>query len=179
VRESLSIQVLAGPPTEAATARSVAVVDNRSEIRDFLTSRRAKITPERAGIPAYGVNGRHDVAIVRTEAAETLTTRGVTELVGELSTRSPESRSRWAAHNVRFHRTGRKDIHHPVVGDLHLTFEAMDLLADHGLSVVVYSAEPGSTSEDGLQLLASWAATLDQLEQAEPDRERVERREDA
>lgn len=68
---------------------------------------------------------------------------------------------------MRFHRTGLKDICHPVVGDLHLTFEAMDLTADPGLSLVVYSAEPGSSSEDGLRLLASWAATLDEPMQAE------------
>jgi hypothetical protein len=41
------------------------------------------------------------------------------------------------------------------------------LPADPGLSLVVYSAEPGSGSQDGLRLLASWAATLDQLEQPE------------
>jgi hypothetical protein len=56
-----------------------------------------------------------------------------------------------------------------VVGDLHLTFEAMDLPADPGLSIVAYSAEPGSGSEDALTLLASWAATtLDQTEVANP-----------
>jgi hypothetical protein len=67
---------------------------------------------------------------------------------------------------VRRHRTGRKQLHHPVVGDLRLTYEVMDLSADPGLSLVVYSAEPGSTSQDGLDLLASWAATLDQLDPA-------------
>jgi transcriptional regulator with XRE-family HTH domain len=107
------------------------------------------------------------VAILRSEAGRNPYDRGLTDLVGELSTRSEEFRTRWASHNVRFHRTGSKAIHHPVVGDLHLTFEAMDLPADPGLSLVVYSAEPGSASEDALKLLASWAATLDQPEQAE------------
>jgi hypothetical protein len=37
-------------------------------------------------------------------------------LVGELSTRSEDFRTRWAAHNVRLHRTGVKHKHHPVVG---------------------------------------------------------------
>jgi hypothetical protein len=60
---------------------------------------------------------------------------------------------------VRFHRGGLKDIHHPVVGDLHLSFEAMELSADPGLALIVYGAEPGSPSQDGLRLLASWAAT--------------------
>jgi hypothetical protein len=54
------------------------------------------------------------------------------------------------------------------VGDLHLSLEAMDLRADPGLSVVAYSAEPGSTFEDGLSLLVSWSATLDQAEVANP-----------
>jgi transcriptional regulator with XRE-family HTH domain len=108
------------------------------------------------------------VAILRTEAGRNPYDQGLTNLVGELSTRSEEFRTRWAAHNVRLHRTGFKDIHHPVVGDLHLSFEAMDLPADSGLSVVVYSAEPGSASEDGVSLLASWAATLDQAEVANP-----------
>jgi transcriptional regulator with XRE-family HTH domain len=108
------------------------------------------------------------VAILRTEAGRNPYDKGLTNLVGELSTRSEEFRTRWAAHNVRLHRTGFKDIHHPVVGDLHLAFEAMDLPADPGLSIVAYSAEPGSGSEDALSLLASWAATLDQTEVANP-----------
>ena len=59
---------------------------------------------------------------------------------------------------MRFHRSGFKAIHHPIVGDLHLTFEVMDLPADPGLSLVVYSPEPGSGSQDALKLLASWTA---------------------
>ena len=106
------------------------------------------------------------VAILRTEAGRNPYDQGLTNLVGELSTRSEEFRTRWASHNVRLHRTGSKDIHHPVVGDLHLSFDAMDLPADPGQSVVVYSAEPGSASEDALSLLASWSATLDQTELA-------------
>ena len=119
------------------------------------------------------------VAILRSEAGRNPYDHGLTNLVGELSTRSEEFRTRWAAHNVRLHRTGFKDIHHPAVGDLHLSFEAMDLPADAGLSIVVYSAEPESASEDALSLLASWAATLDQAEVAnttpEPEPLRLEK----
>jgi hypothetical protein len=104
------------------------------------------------------------VAILRSEAGRNPYDRGLSDLVGELSTRSDEFATRWATHNVRFHRTGFKDIHHPIVGDLHLTFEALGLPADPGLSIVVYSAEVGSSSADGLTLLASWAATLDQAD---------------
>jgi transcriptional regulator with XRE-family HTH domain len=101
------------------------------------------------------------VAILRIEAGRNPYDRGLSDLVGELSMLSEDFRTRWAAHNVRFHRTGVKDIHHPVVGDLHLTFEAMDLPADPGLSLVVYTAEPNSASQDGLNLLASWTMTAD------------------
>ena len=106
------------------------------------------------------------VAALRAEAGTNPYDRDLSELVGELSTRSEDFATRWAAQNVRFHRSGLKDIHHPVVGDLHLTFEALALPADPGLSLVVYGAEPGSASEDGLRLLASWAATLDHTDPA-------------
>ncbi|GAA4746703.1 helix-turn-helix transcriptional regulator [Amnibacterium soli] len=83
----------------------------------------------------------------------------LTDLIGELSTRSEAFRRRWAAHDVRFHRTGLKRLHHPVVGDLDLTFEALELPADPGLLMLVYGAEPGSPSSDGLRLLATLQAT--------------------
>ncbi|MGC9670008.1 helix-turn-helix transcriptional regulator [Planosporangium sp. 12N6] len=101
------------------------------------------------------------VALLRAEAGRNPYDRALCDLVGELSTRSETFRTRWAAHNVRFHRTGAKHMHHPVVGDLSLTFEAMELTADTGLTVIAYSAEPGSTSQDALDLLASWSATVD------------------
>jgi transcriptional regulator with XRE-family HTH domain len=315
VWESLPIQVLPGPPSAGGTARNVGPVDNRNEIRDFLTSRRARITPEQAGLPAYGGhrrvtglrreevalltgvsvdyytrlergnapgasesvldalaralhldeaerahlfdlaraanataraprkpgrqqvrpsvqrildsmtttpayvrNGRLDilaanrlgralyapvfdspaqaqgpanparfifldpgapqfylewerqaqdvVAILRSEAGRNPHDRALSGLIGELSTRSQIFGTWWAAHNVRFHRTGVKHLHHPVVGDLTLTFEALELAADEGLRISAYTAEPGTPSHDALNLLASWAATLDRDEAA-------------
>jgi transcriptional regulator with XRE-family HTH domain len=102
------------------------------------------------------------VAMLRTEAGHNPHDKALSNLIGELSTRSENFRTWWAAHNVRFHRTGVKRLHHPAVGDLTLTFEALDLAADAGLRISAYSAEPGSPSDDALKLLASWAATLDQ-----------------
>jgi len=102
------------------------------------------------------------VAILRFEAGRDPYDRGLSDLVGELSTQSETFRTRWAAHNVRLHDTGAKHLHHPIVGDLNLTYERMELLADAGLTMYVYTAEPGSKSEEALNLLASWTATLDQ-----------------
>jgi transcriptional regulator with XRE-family HTH domain len=101
------------------------------------------------------------VAHLRSEAGRNPYDRGLSDLVGELSTRSHEFRTWWAAHNVRYHQTGTKRLHHPVVGDLELSYEVMELPADAGLTISVYSAEPGSRSQEALDLLASWTATPD------------------
>jgi transcriptional regulator with XRE-family HTH domain len=102
------------------------------------------------------------VELLRAQAGRDPYDKALTDLIGELSTRSEEFRTRWAAHDVRLHRTGMKHFRHPVIGELHLTFEVMELVADEGLSLVAYGAEPGTASEDGLRLLASWSATHDQ-----------------
>lgn len=108
----------------------------------------------------------HDaVAILRAEAGRDPHDRRLSDLIGELATRSEEFRVRWAAHNVKFHRTGTKRLHHPVVGDLTLTYEALDLPADGGQRIVVYTAEPRSPSHDAMQLLASWATSPVETEQ--------------
>jgi hypothetical protein len=85
--------------------------------------------------------------------------RDLSDLIGELSTRSDEFRVRWAAHHVRIHTTGVKLIHHPVVGNLELAFESFPLGADPSQNLLTYTAEPGSPSQDALSLLASWAAS--------------------
>ena len=99
------------------------------------------------------------VANLRTEAGRDPRDRQLHELVGELSTRSEEFRRRWSAHDVRIHAAGTKHFHHPVVGDLTLAYETVDLRTGGGVAMTVYAAEPGSASEHALQLLASWAAT--------------------
>ncbi len=108
------------------------------------------------------------VAHLRSEAGRNIYDRGISDLVGELSTRSDEFRTRWAAHNVRFHRSGTKRLNHPIVGALTLNYETMDLPADAGLNVSIYTAEPGSASDGSLKLLASWAATPGPAPQSSP-----------
>ena len=99
------------------------------------------------------------VALLRAEAGRDPYDRQLSDLIGELSTRSDEFRVRWAAHHVRIHTTGVKLIHHPVVGDLELAFESFPLGADPSQNLLTYTAEPGSPSQDALSLLASWAAS--------------------
>jgi transcriptional regulator with XRE-family HTH domain len=318
--ECLLFQVMTDPPRLGGARRSVGVVDNRRDVREFLASRRAKITPEQAGLPVYGGNrrvaglrreevamlagvsvdyytrlergnltgasdsvlealagalqldeaerthlfdlasaanaggramassrrrsapqrvrpsvrrildaitgapawlrnGRMDflaanrlgsalyapllasparptnnarfmfldpgskdfyldwdrssndiVAILRSEAGRNPYDRALSDLIGELSTRSEEFRTRWAAHNVRFHRTGSKHVHHPVAGDLDLTYEAMEIPTDPGLTLLVYTAEPDTHTQEALNFLASWAASQDQIDELQADR---------
>ena len=104
-------------------------------------------------------NAKDLVAHLRSEAGRNPHDRALTDLVGELSTRSEPFRKWWAAHNVRYHQTGRKRLHHPTVGDLELEYEVMELTADSGLRLAVFTAEPGTRSAEALELLASWTAT--------------------
>lgn len=99
------------------------------------------------------------VAHLRSEAGRNPYDRGLSDLVGELSTRSPEFGTWWAAHNVRYHRAGTKRLRHPLVGELELDYEVLDVSADEGLTISVYSTEPGSRSEEALGLLGSWTAS--------------------
>ncbi|KQS66991.1 helix-turn-helix transcriptional regulator [Modestobacter sp. Leaf380] len=101
------------------------------------------------------------VAIMRTAAGRDPGNKAITDLVGELATRSEEFRSRWAGHDVRLHHTGTKTFVHPVVGTMDLAFEAFDLPTDElwGLNLTAYTGEPGSAAADTLAMLASWAVT--------------------
>lgn len=108
--------------------------------------------------PDWGFFADITVANLRTEAGRNPHDKQLHELVGELSTYSPEFRTRWSAHDVRLHTSGTKHFRHSVVGDLVLAYETVDLRNDAGLALTIYAAEPGSASEHGLKLLASWAA---------------------
>lgn len=98
------------------------------------------------------------VELLRAHAGHDPYDKGLTDLVGELSTRSEDFRTRWATHDVHAHRSGTKHIHHAEVGDLTLEFESLHVATDAGLTLSAYLAEPGSPSADRLRLLASWAA---------------------
>jgi transcriptional regulator with XRE-family HTH domain len=110
-----------------------------------------------------------NVAILRREAGRNPHDKGIAELVGELSMRSDDFRTRWAAHNVRRHYSGTKLFQHPVVGLLELDYQVLELDEDPGHTLTVYPAVPGSPAEEALKLLASWAATEDILQTAQPD----------
>ena len=108
-------------------------------------------------------DGIADAAVgnLRTEAGRDPYDRHLTELVGELSLRSEDFRIRWASHDVRQYRTGTQPFRHPLVGDLTLSYEALQLTADIDLTLIVYTAEPDSPSQEALNRLANWSQNLD------------------
>ncbi|MFA3843603.1 helix-turn-helix transcriptional regulator [Streptomyces aureus] len=111
------------------------------------------------------------VGVLRVEAARNPYDRDLSNLIGELSTRSDTFRVLWGAHDVHVYREGTKRFRHPAVGNLDLEHETMALPGDEGLSLTAYSAAPGSAAEDGLKLLASWSATAHDAQVAEADSE--------
>ena len=108
------------------------------------------------------------VAALHSEAGRNPYDRAMSDLVGELSTRSEPFRVRWAKHDVRLHRTAVKRLRHSVVGEIELTGEALELPGDTGLTIITYTTEPASPVQEALNFLASW--TLER-QQASADTE--------
>ena len=96
------------------------------------------------------------VAYLRAEAGRDPYDKDLQDLIGELSTRSERFRQLWAAHDVRYHRSGTKSFHHPLIGEITLDFEAFSLPGDEGQRLNVYTAAPDSPAAAALALLASW-----------------------
>ena len=98
------------------------------------------------------------VGALRMQVGRDVRNKALSDLIGELTTRSDAFAERWARQNVRLHRTARKRLHNPVVGEIELTGNALELPGDD-LALIAYTADPGSPAEEQLQLLAAWAAT--------------------
>lgn len=102
---------------------------------------------------------RDMVAAFRIEAGRTPFDRSLTDLIGELSTRSDAFRTWWASHNVRLHTSATKTLHNPTVGEVEVTGEALTLASEPDVTIITYVTEPASVSEERLRVLASWAAS--------------------
>jgi transcriptional regulator with XRE-family HTH domain len=162
------------PRPSSATAASTTLRPTRSAARSTRRCSRAASSPRTSARFTFLDAAAQDfyvgwertakdlVAHLRSEAGRNPYARGLSDLVGELSTRSEAFRTWWAAHNVRYHRTGTKRLRHPLVGELELSYEVMELPADDGLTISVYSADPGSRSREALDLLTSWIVTTDE-----------------
>ncbi|WP_306214145.1 MmyB family transcriptional regulator [Actinoplanes sp. RD1] len=120
------------------------------------TARFLFLDPGSAGFwPRWEKTANDSVAALRAETGRSPHDKALTDLIGELSTRSDDFARRWARHDVTLHRSGVKHLRHPLAGDLALPYEALDLPADPGLRITVYSPEPGSPERRALDLLAA------------------------
>jgi hypothetical protein len=107
----------------------------------------------------YDSMAQDAAATLRLEAGRNPRDTDLITLVGELSTQSELFRRHWASNNVKLHRSGRKRLRHPAVGEIELNFEGMQLSYDADLRLDVYTADPNTPTADGLKLLSTWAAT--------------------
>jgi transcriptional regulator with XRE-family HTH domain len=103
--------------------------------------------------------GRGTVAVLRRYAGRFPHDPRLAELIGELSLRDQDFRRWWAEHDVYHHAYGSKRLHHPLVGPMTLDYEALTVTDDPEQTFALHTAEPGSTSEEALRLLASWINT--------------------
>ncbi len=142
-------------------------MSGKEEVRQFLMSRRAGLTPAEVGIPVVDddrrVPGlrREEVAMLAGVSVDHYTrveNEELTALIGELSTLSPYFRDDWARRDVHEHRTGVKHFRHPRVGALELAFRVLETPGDSAHRLVTYSAEPGSETAERLAILAGVAA---------------------
>lgn len=98
------------------------------------------------------------VAMLRIEAGRHPDDPDLTELIGQLATRSTEFRTRWATNDVRIHRAGTKTFRHPLIGEITLPYETLRIDAASSQILSVYTPQPGSPEADAIRLLASWNA---------------------
>jgi transcriptional regulator with XRE-family HTH domain len=101
---------------------------------------------------------RSVVSYIRMEAARKPDDPRLAELVGELSIRDAQFRQWWAGTHVAVKRRGTRTYNHPVVGEITLDWDPLTSDADPDQQLIVYTAEPGSRSEQALRELAGWAA---------------------
>jgi transcriptional regulator with XRE-family HTH domain len=130
-----------------AVALSPAFVPGRNVVRETFLGTCCYPEPDKV---------RADTAAaLRASVGTDLDDPRLTELVGELSLKSPEFRRLWARQDVRNKTTGRKRYDNPLVGALELSYDTLEISGADGQLLVVYSAEPGSADEQALRLLAT------------------------
>jgi transcriptional regulator with XRE-family HTH domain len=95
-------------------------------------------------------------AILRLDAGRHPDDPWLDELVEDLSARSETFRRCWADYQVHEHTDGPKRYRHPVVGDLTITYQSLEVMAADDQEVILYTTEPGSASEAAIRLLTDW-----------------------
>jgi hypothetical protein len=95
--------------------------------------------------------------------------RALTALITDLTSRSDAFRTRWQAQDVRYYRSGTQAFHHPSAGDLDLDYDALEVAAEPGLTLVAYTAAPDSAAGAALARLGAAAVADLHLGSAGPE----------
>ena len=103
------------------------------------------------------VAARHVAAFRKSVGTDSNDPRSI-ELVGELSVASERFRQLWARHDVQLREGMPIRIRHPQVGELELNCEKLATGGAEGQTLVVYHAEPGTSSAEKLALLGTLAS---------------------
>lgn len=99
---------------------------------------------------------RDAVATLRMIAGRHPDDHELSDLIGEVTVKSPEFAQWWAGHEVLRHSHGTKRLRHPIVGELTIAYEAFPVPDDPDQTLFVYTVEPDSASERAMHLLADW-----------------------
>ena len=98
------------------------------------------------------------VAILRNAAVPGVRNDTLSSIIGDLMVGSEEFARMWSDYQLFEHTYGVKRFFHEAVGEMKINYETLPLPADRGQTVIVYSADAGSPSEEKLKLLVSWTA---------------------
>jgi transcriptional regulator with XRE-family HTH domain len=120
------------------------------------------LAPEpRSLYPDWARVAAEAVGTLRLDAGRYPDDPATRQLIGELAMTSEDFRRWWAGHRVVERSHGTKRMRHPVVGELEIHYEAMNLPGDPDQTLFLYTTRAGSPSHDAVRLLSSWLATAD------------------
>ncbi|MFI6039483.1 helix-turn-helix transcriptional regulator [Streptomyces sp. NPDC051315] len=158
--EAAAIVLSATYEVIAWNALAAALMEDFSALprRDRNLVRRAFLGPRKDGRRLYGVSDAEEFARtsaqhLRAAAARYPNDPETAGLVAELVAGSEEFARLWAAHEVTAGPTLCKTFDHPLVGTVAVNCDVLDI-ADLDQRVVIYTATPGSPSEEALRLLS-------------------------
>ena len=135
---------------DLAVALNAEFTPGRNLLREvFLDPAAREIYPDWEDVALGALAG------VRASAGAELDDPHLTDLIGELSLKSPEFRTMWARHDVRDRVSGTKRFNSPLIGEITLQYESLAVTGAIGQTLMIFTAEPDSAAEQSLHLLAS------------------------
>lgn len=118
--------------------------------------------------PEWERVAREIVDMLQAGAAKFPSDTDLAELIGELSIASTQFARWWTDRRVFQRSTGTKRLRNDVVGELTLNYDAFGSVGDDGHVMIIYTAPPGSPTDERLRLLASWNAAATSAGDAPP-----------